>query len=558
MRTPSLDLGANARRMHVFADLQSYMCTFDDCKQSLVTFPSRRSWADHEFTSHRYREYYRCGRCEPVFETMDSFEEHVRARHCDLDKNVREWIFTHPLITLVERKIEEEECNLCQQSEFKDRRSFVTHVSRHLEQVALVSLPASMNGKDEPFEESEMDTDAESGPLHAVHPLYMAETLRSAFNQPDRDELKYIMRQRNFRMPPFLIDRIANEQKRRCQKLMHLKQQHDKEEFHHEDTSGSKNTQDLRVSSSEVALPAGWQLPGEFECPYCYRMKKLTKMADWINHVLEDLQAYTCTFEACTDPKPFKRKADWMRHENERHRHLEWWQCSLEGCSYRCFRKDNFVQHLVREHKLQVPGGPVPELSGHNTFCEMVETYKVQSSVSPKEEPCRYCGLLFDTWKELMAHMAAHMEMDALPLLGLVTSNELVGETLPSPEDADFLQPAPQSHRSNLYSKGVAQSAFERGLAREAQARPVYRLDVGALQRHVITPSLQQQMPFLPFEQSQPHDSVLDATPSFTIPQEPNNTDMLDPNDLRQESLLEEGLPQPIERDLKNKNRPSA
>lgn len=424
MRIPSHKLGANQRRMHVFADLQSYMCTFNDCKQGLVTFPSRRLWEDHEFTSHRHRKFYRCGRCEPVFETIYSFEEHVRAIHCDLDKNVREWILTHPLTTLVEGKIEEEECNLCQQNGFKDRRSFVTHVSRHLEQVALVSLPASMNGEDEPIEESDLDIDAESGPSNAVHPLHTAEALRSALNRPDLDELKYVMRHWNLRTSPFLVDRIANEQKRRYQRLMDLKRQHNGKESDNEDTSEILITRDLRVSSSEVALPAGWQLPGEFECPYCYRALTLVKGTDWKKHVFEDLQPYTCTFKECQEPKSFKRRADWMRHENERHRQLEWWQCSMEGCSHRCFRKDNFVQHLVREHKFEEPRALSKGLPQHNRVWELVKTDKVQSSVNPNEEPCKFCGQIFDTWKKLTAHMATHMEMNALPLLGLVSNIE--------------------------------------------------------------------------------------------------------------------------------------
>ncbi len=51
------------------------------------------------------------------------------------------------------------------------------------------------------------------------------------------------------------------------------------------------------------------------------------------------------------EPKMFKRKADWVRHENEGHRHLEWWTCDVEDRRHVCYRRDNFLQHLVREHK---------------------------------------------------------------------------------------------------------------------------------------------------------------------------------------------------------------
>jgi len=65
---------------------------------------------------------------------------------------------------------------------------------------------------------------------------------------------------------------------------------------------------------------------------------------------------FTCIFEKCEEPKSFKRKAYWVLHENERHRHLEWWICSVDGCRDVCYRKGDFLQHLVREHKLPEVG----------------------------------------------------------------------------------------------------------------------------------------------------------------------------------------------------------
>src|SRR5690606_37638720 len=91
------------------------------------------------------------------------------------------------------------------------------------------------------------------------------------------------------------------------------------------------------------SLPAGIPVPPvssftnpvTFECPICFKLKKFAKPSDWSKHVHEDLQPFTCTYKACTnpradakaEPKSFKRKADWVRHENEKHRKLEWWTC---------------------------------------------------------------------------------------------------------------------------------------------------------------------------------------------------------------------------------------
>ena len=101
-----------------------------------------------------------------------------------------------------------------------------------------------------------------------------------------------------------------------------------------------------------VPLPPTRNLPAEFECQLCFKAKKVQKPTDWTKHVHEDVAPFTCTYENCKEPKSFKRKADWVRHENERHRHLEWWICQIEDCRHPCYRKDNFLQHIVREHKL--------------------------------------------------------------------------------------------------------------------------------------------------------------------------------------------------------------
>lgn len=106
---------------------------------------------------------------------------------------------------------------------------------------------------------------------------------------------------------------------------------------------------------SGVPLPPVKRLPAEFECPLCFKVKKFYKPSDWTKHVHEDVQPFTCTFPNCGEPKSFKRKADWVRHENERHRQLEHWTCQIADCNHICYRKDNFVQHLVREHKIAEP-----------------------------------------------------------------------------------------------------------------------------------------------------------------------------------------------------------
>ncbi|PKY07034.1 hypothetical protein P168DRAFT_295055 [Aspergillus campestris IBT 28561] len=192
-----------------------------------------------------------------------------------------------------------------------------------------------------------------------------------------------------------------------------------------------------------VPLPPVPRLPAEFECPVCFSVKKFQKPSDWTKHVHEDVQPFTCTFPHCTEPKSFKRKADWVRHESERHRQLEWWTCEVPDCQHTCYRKDNFVQHLVREHKMPEPkvkktkgrkgaaaaaspadgprGGEIEQL------WNLVERCRHDTPQRPMDEPCRFCGNVCSSWKKLTVHLAKHMEQIAMPVLRLVDERDLSG-----------------------------------------------------------------------------------------------------------------------------------
>ncbi|KAI4100070.1 MAG: hypothetical protein L6R37_005668 [Teloschistes peruensis] len=229
------------------------------------------------------------------------------------------------------------------------------------------------------------------------------------------------------------------------------------------------------------------RFPAKFECPLCFQFKEYSKPSDWIKHVHEDLQPFVCTFEECPEPKSFKRKADWVRHENERHRQLEWWTCNQQGCSHKCFRKDNFVQHLVREHKMPEPklrasqsslvrgessepkgpnepsnarsglrrpaSSPTPDSShapdpvgsdfrkktptttdGENgsmrdPIWDLVDDCRQETEKRPGDERCKFCGASMTSWKKLTVHLAKHMEQIAITLGKAI----LPGDVTPRP-----------------------------------------------------------------------------------------------------------------------------
>ena len=216
-----------------------------------------------------------------------------------------------------------------------------------------------------------------------------------------------------------------------------------------------------------VPMPPINRLPAEFECSLCFKVKKFLKPSDWSKHVHEDVQPFTCTFVNCVEPKSFKRKADWVRHENERHRQLEWWMCNLLDCSHKCFRKDNFVQHLVREHKLPEPKiktmkpskpavrGPSAQKARKqmeeqseefpeeiDQVWRLVEECRHETPKNPTDEPCTFCGNVCNSWKKLTVHLAKHMEQISMPVLAIVDHMPVTPETIISPIERSSQQPS--------------------------------------------------------------------------------------------------------------------
>ncbi|KAB5580555.1 hypothetical protein GE09DRAFT_443859 [Coniochaeta sp. 2T2.1] len=187
----------------------------------------------------------------------------------------------------------------------------------------------------------------------------------------------------------------------------------------------------------DIPMPPTRLLPAEFECQLCFQAKKFNKPSDWTKHVHEDVQPFTCTWDRCREPKMFKRKADWVRHENEGHRHLEWWACNVQDCSHTCYRRDNFLQHLVREHKFVEPKlktkAAIKRAGGNDPTWQKVEECHHDTNLTSLDEPCRFCGRTFPSWKKLTVHLAKHMEQISLPVLRLVERKVVEADTIISP-----------------------------------------------------------------------------------------------------------------------------
>ncbi|EFR02062.1 hypothetical protein MGYG_05065 [Nannizzia gypsea CBS 118893] len=340
-------------------------------------------------------------------------------------------------------------------------------------------------------EENDLEADDDDEDMGNENGVTMEFPVRSDPIVPTLEGFKTHIRQLNPRLQPALIERIGQEQVRRYKRLVELRLKHtqnvskkscsagkhcfaqggdavmlpprtspkDPEATYAQfQVPGAAVTPEDVASFGEgaitpalfppgVPLPPVRRLPAEFECSLCFKVRKFLKPSDWTKHVHEDVQPFTCTFPDCTEPKSFKRKADWVRHESERHRHLEWWTCNMPDCSHTCFRKDNFVQHLVREHKMPEPKVKATKVKGKNQqqdgtidtqdaashaqaveqVWKLVEVCRQVTTKQPMDEACRFCGNVCNSWKKLTVHMAKHMEQIAMPVLELVNDKTSSG-----------------------------------------------------------------------------------------------------------------------------------
>ena len=146
-------------RLHVFADLQPYICTFESCKSEMVKFPTRKLWSEHEFSEHRHSSIWHCPLCSTVFHSSRDFEDHLSIDHTYSATSMSFHLMLNAAETTKIEPIEEQPCPLCKVIPRKSRRDFAKHVGRHMETIALAALPRA-SGDDS--DESSLDSVADS------------------------------------------------------------------------------------------------------------------------------------------------------------------------------------------------------------------------------------------------------------------------------------------------------------------------------------------------------------------------------------------------------------
>jgi ankyrin repeat protein len=151
-------------RRHVFADLQSYLCTFPECDTPY--FRDIDEWWQHEMENHRVN--YTCRLCEgKSFHLKGQYLAHVKQQHPgvfdDSDERYVIEISRKPV-----KRIPAQDCPCC--FDWTDRlrghasvlddsaptedalmvspTNFKCHVGSHLEQLALLAIPISSSTED--------------------------------------------------------------------------------------------------------------------------------------------------------------------------------------------------------------------------------------------------------------------------------------------------------------------------------------------------------------------------------------------------------------------------
>lgn len=113
--------------------MNPYICTSSDCSAALATYHTRAAWAEHEFTHHRSTTVYCCRLCQSEFKGKEDCLAHLQDQHGDYAK---QHIDIH-IQARGESDISVEACPLCLDTGFKSKKQFVSHVCRHMEEIAL-------------------------------------------------------------------------------------------------------------------------------------------------------------------------------------------------------------------------------------------------------------------------------------------------------------------------------------------------------------------------------------------------------------------------------------
>ncbi|KAL6720532.1 hypothetical protein ACLMJK_002456 [Lecanora helva] len=169
-------------KMHVFADLRPYICSFADCEAGITQFSSRAAWADHEFSEHRIEQWWCCPECPVDCNSASEWERHLLQEHQRNFSGPKRNVALGMAYHKCQRPVSREQCLLCLAVLDEPRRAFVKHVGRHMEEIALMALPRDLD------DQSAATSDASSNSSHGKPVTLKISNLADSTSQVAKDK----------------------------------------------------------------------------------------------------------------------------------------------------------------------------------------------------------------------------------------------------------------------------------------------------------------------------------------------------------------------------------
>ncbi|RYN79041.1 hypothetical protein AA0117_g4103 [Alternaria alternata] len=197
-----------------------------------------------------------------------------------------------------------------------------------------------------------------------------------------------------------------------------------------EDTKSNQTTSFTATPSASVPVdlprpPKPALGSKEFECPYCCLILpiKESRASRWRQHVLEDLEPYTCLFAGCPDDlKLFEDKATWKAHLQG---HQTRWRCTSKAHSATLFTsKQDYFEHMRDQHAKSFTDSQLPVLANRSKVpTTMIFSQCPLCSYIPTENDIGDSTGASQMQKDrsiserIVRHLAAHLEFLAVKAL---------------------------------------------------------------------------------------------------------------------------------------------
>ena len=169
-----------SHRKHVFRDLRPYVCLVQDCSTPDHQYLRRREWIKHMELEHWRVWQCTWGCASRTFSTARGFRDHLSAIHGQLMTGARLETFTS-LRSCADHSKAVGKCPLCLSYHTKSCSDYARHIGRHLERLALFTIPKATYEYDSDEQDPEQRDGEGTGTESARdHPLY-----KNAYPQAD-------------------------------------------------------------------------------------------------------------------------------------------------------------------------------------------------------------------------------------------------------------------------------------------------------------------------------------------------------------------------------------